>query len=37
MDIVQLINEYAAGPQKLQDAISGMKPEEIDAAPVPGT
>ena len=36
MDIAQLIDEYAAGPQKLRDAIAGMTPEQIDAAPVPG-
>lgn len=32
----QLIDEYAAGPQKLRDAIAGMTPEQIDAAPIPG-
>ena len=31
-----MINEYAAGPQKLRDALAGMTPEQIDAAPVPG-
>ena len=36
MEIAALINEYAAGPQQLRDAIAGMTPEEIDAAPVPG-
>lgn len=36
MEIAQLINEYTAGPQKLRDAIAGMTPEQIDAAPVPG-
>lgn len=36
MGIDQLIDEYAAGPQKLRDAIAGMTPEQIDAAPVPG-
>ncbi len=35
MDIAQLIDEYAAGPQSLRDAIAGMTPEQIDAAPVP--
>ncbi|MBI2480389.1 MAG: DinB family protein [Planctomycetia bacterium] len=35
-DIPQLIDEYAAGPQKLRQAIAGMTPEQIDAAPVPG-
>lgn len=36
MGTAALINEYAAGPQKLRDAIAGMTPEQIDAAPVPG-
>jgi uncharacterized damage-inducible protein DinB len=36
MDISELIDEYAAGPQTLRAAIAGMTPEEIDAAPVPG-
>jgi hypothetical protein len=36
MDISELIDEYAAGPQKLRDAITGMTAEQIDAAPVPG-
>ena len=31
----QLTDEYASGPQKLTDAIAGMTPEQIDAAPVP--
>jgi len=36
MKLTQLIDEYAAGPQKLRDSIAGMTPEQIDAAPVPG-
>jgi len=36
MEISTLINEYAAGSQKLQEAIAGMTPEQINAAPVPG-
>ena len=35
METNELTNEYAAGPQKLRDAIAGMTPDEIDAAPVP--
>ena len=34
MEISELIDEYAAGPQKLRDALTRMTPEEIDAAPV---
>jgi uncharacterized damage-inducible protein DinB len=36
MNISELIDEYEAGPQKLRDAVVGMTPEQIDAAPVPG-
>lgn len=36
MAITELIDEYAAGPQQLRDAVAGMTPEQIDAAPVPG-
>ena len=36
MEIPSLIDEYAAGPQKLRDALTRMTPEQIDAAPVPG-
>jgi uncharacterized damage-inducible protein DinB len=35
MEIDQLIDEYAAGPQKLRHAIAEMTPEQIDAAPIP--
>jgi uncharacterized damage-inducible protein DinB len=36
MEISDLIDEYAAGPQQLRDAINGMTPEQIDSAPIPG-
>jgi len=36
MEIPSPIDDYATGPQKLRDAIAGMTPEQIDAAPVPG-
>ncbi len=36
MDINELIDEYAAGPLRVRDAIAGMTPEQLDAAPVPG-
>lgn len=32
----QLIAEYLAGPRLLREAIAGMTPEQIDAAPIPG-
>ena len=35
MEISGLIDNYVAGPQALRDAIAGMSPEQIDAAPVP--
>ena len=35
-DISQLIDEYAAGLQRLRAAIAGMTPKQIDAAPIPG-
>ena len=35
METTELIDEYAAGPQKLRDAINGMTPEQIDSAPIP--
>ncbi|MEX0718900.1 MAG: DinB family protein [Planctomycetaceae bacterium] len=31
-----LIDAYLDGPRQLRDAIAGMTPEQIDAAPVPG-
>ncbi len=36
MEIAKLIEDYSSGPQKLRDAIAGVTPEQIDAAPVPG-
>lgn len=36
MEITELIDEYAAGPQKLRDSIAGMTAEQIDSAPIPG-
>lgn len=36
MNIGDLIDEYAAGPQKLRDTIAGMTGQQIDAAPIPG-
>ena len=36
MEIPSLIDDYASGPQQLRDTLTGMTPEEIDAAPVPG-
>jgi hypothetical protein len=36
MDHRQLIDDYLAGPQKLRAAVSGMTPDQINAAPVPG-
>lgn len=32
----RLINEYLAGPATLRQAIAGMTPEQINAAPIPG-
>lgn len=36
MKMRQIIDQYVAGPKKLREAIRGMTPEQIDAAPVPG-
>ncbi|MEX0703228.1 MAG: DinB family protein [Planctomycetales bacterium] len=36
MDHAALIDAYLAGPKQLRDAIAGMTPAQIDAAPVPG-
>lgn len=36
MEIAELIEKYATGPQVLRDAIQDMTPAQIDAAPVPG-
>lgn len=32
----ELIEKYCAGPQQLADAVRGMTPEQINAAPIPG-
>lgn len=32
-----LINEYAAGPQHLREAVAGLSPAELNAFPVPGS
>lgn len=32
----QLINEYAAGPEQLRQAVAGMSEAQLDAAPIPG-
>jgi hypothetical protein len=36
MSAQTLIDDYAAGPALLRQAIAGMTPEQLDAAPVPG-
>lgn len=36
MSVAQLIKEYAAGPQKLRQAVAGMTREQAVAKPVPG-
>jgi hypothetical protein len=36
MDYKKLIDEYAAGPQLLRQAMHGMTDQDFDAAPVPG-
>jgi hypothetical protein len=36
MSYQTLIDDYAAGPAALRQAIAGMTPEQLDAAPVPG-
>ncbi|MGF1582284.1 MAG: DinB family protein [Gemmataceae bacterium] len=36
MDATKLIDEYLAGPELIRQAIAGMTPEQVDAAPVPG-
>ncbi|MCA9215940.1 MAG: DinB family protein [Planctomycetales bacterium] len=37
MSIERLIDDYAAGPERLRQAISGMSDEQLDAKPIPGT
>lgn len=36
MSIKQLLNDYRNGPLVLRSVLSGMTPEQVDAAPVPG-
>lgn len=36
MDILELIETYAAGPQKLRAAVAGMTDEQLRARPVAG-
>lgn len=36
MSITQLVNEYAAGPNQLIQAVTGMSDEQLRARPVPG-
>ena len=36
MSHADLIASYLSGPKQLRDAIAGMTPEQIDAAPIPG-
>ena len=37
MSIERLIDDYAAGPERLRQAITGMSNEQLDAKPIPGT
>lgn len=37
MSIERLIDDYAAGPERLRQAITGMSDEQLDAKPIPGT
>lgn len=32
----QLIDEYAAGPERLRQAVAGMSEAQLDASPIPG-
>lgn len=36
MRLQQLIDEYAAGPERLRQAVAGMSEAQLDAAPIPG-
>jgi hypothetical protein len=36
VSIKKLLNDYRNGPLVLRSVLSGMSPEQIDAAPVPG-
>lgn len=31
-----LIDEHAAGPERLRQVVAGMSNEQLDAAPIPG-
>jgi hypothetical protein len=35
-DVAKLIDDYAAGPKLLRDAVKGMTVEQLKARPVPG-
>lgn len=37
MSIERLIDDYAAGPERLRLATTGMSDEQLDAKPIPGT
>lgn len=37
MTNLELIDQYAAGPQTLRDTIAGMTADQIDASPIAGT
>lgn len=36
MTLNELLAAYAAGPEQLSQAVAGMTPQQIDAAPIPG-
>ena len=36
MNPVRLIEEYAAGPSRLREAVSGMNAEQLNASPIEG-
>jgi len=36
VDIANLIDQYAAGPELLREAVRGMPSEALDARPIPG-
>ena len=37
MNTERLIDDYAAGPERLRQAVAGMTDEQLDAKPIPGT
>jgi hypothetical protein len=37
MSIERLIDDYAGGPERIRQAVSGMSDEQLDAKPIPGT